>query len=158
MEVAEAMETPGTPREGQRHVAAGEKGGREGRRLERGGREKEGEKKAIRYPEGAPGLCSSLPAAQRQLLALPLQVKFAKFGNEKSAVLGPEGPWKAREGRFQLSLLVQESPSPAPSLGPRGQEFLLCLLRPWKQVVRNSSDVERAGCPGGELSLQNRPG
>ena len=92
----------GDPGDGQRHVVAGKKKGRDCKGLEKGGREKEEEKKAVWYPQGAlsPTQMGSSPLCQllhRQLQTVPLQVKSAKFGNEKSAVLSPVGLQKARE-------------------------------------------------------------
>lgn len=92
-----------------------------------GGKTEEGKKKAagVSRELGSP-LIGPAPLSQptpdllqRQLLSLPLQVKAAEFGNEKSAVLGTEG--KEKPGNPLLGLPVQGSLSPAPSLGPRGQ-------------------------------------
>lgn len=123
-------------------MVAGKKKGRDCKRLEKGGREKE-EKKAVRYPQGAPGptQMGSSPLSQllhRQPQSVPLQVKSAKFGNEKSAVLSSGGLQKAREPPTQPS---QPGISRLYSI-PGGQQFLPCLqrgpARPCKQAGRIS--------------------
>lgn len=86
----------GNPGEGQRRVVAAKEKGKDCKRMEKGRREKE-EKKAVWYPQGAlgPTQMGSSPLCQllhRQPQSVPLQVKSAKFGNEKSAVLSPGGP------------------------------------------------------------------
>lgn len=133
----------GVPGKGQRHVVAGKKKGRDCKRLEKGGREKEEEKKAVWYPQGAPGptQMGSSPLCQllhRQPQSVPLQVKSAKFGNEKSAVLSSGGLQKAREPPTQPS---QPGISRLYSI-PGGQQFLLRLQRgpawPCKQAGRIS--------------------
>lgn len=100
MEVGEAMEALGAPKEGSSWAEAlrcWREGGIEG---EKKGRKKEREeRKAGWCLQGASGPPLIGPAPrfqptpdlfQRQLLPLPLQVKSAKYGNEKSIVLGTE--------------------------------------------------------------------
>lgn len=90
---------PGKGAAGQRHVAAGEKGETEGEKKK--GRKKEGEERKAGWclwGASGPPLIGPAPLLQptpdlfqRQLLPLPLQVKSAKYGYEKSIVLGTEG-------------------------------------------------------------------
>lgn len=106
-------------------MVAAKKKGKDCKRLEKGGREKEEEKKAVRYSQGAlgPTQMSSSPLCQllhRQPQSVPLQVKSAKFGNEKSAVLSPGGLQKAREPPAQPSQPGISRPYSIPG----GQEFL----------------------------------
>lgn len=116
-------------------MAAGEKEGKEGEEAEKRRKGKEGEEKKVGWSSGSPPvwLYSSLQPApdlfQRQPLALPLQVKSAKFGNETSAILDTEGTQEARESPAQLSCPGTSKPcSISEAQGAEAAGILTCLL------------------------------